>query len=404
MTYEIYEEFLEDVKKKLNRIAKKCRKHGNDFVYNEIGTIVKEVKDDFGRKRFYKFVVVEVCGTAKIDDWEFIATIEIHENGNIIRSYNTEIEIPERFKTTGNLCEHCNSKRFRNNLYIVHNIKTDEWKQVGKTCLNLYTNGLNAEYVTAYMDGITELEERNGHFGIHGEAMFDIKEIIKYATVFVDKIGYFNSNADLPTKTLVGSMMLGENFGSALKHVNRMLYDYNVTFCTEDFSKKSTDDKVEKIIEYYNSIDDDSLFMHNVKSMIADGCCRIKNIGYLSYLPAGYNRFIEKQKERESIKEVDGHFGNIGERFKNLKVRYIRTLASFETAWGYSYFCKIVTEDDRVFYWSGKGVEEQMRIDGEWVDCVPNTISFTIKEHGEYNGTPQTKVTRCNIKYKKARD
>ena len=44
------EYFFEDVEKKLKRIGRKCEKHGNSFVYNVIGTEIKEVIDKETRK------------------------------------------------------------------------------------------------------------------------------------------------------------------------------------------------------------------------------------------------------------------------------------------------------------------------------------------------------------------
>jgi hypothetical protein len=153
MQYNIYEDYFVDIEKKLKRIGKKCEKHGNPFVFNVVGTEIKEVVDkETKEKRYYKFIVVEVEGTAKINDYECVAVLENHEFGNVIRRINTEIEIPERFLNTDNYCEHCNSKRPRKELYIIHNVKTDEFKQVGSSCLMLYTNGLNAEYVASYIN------------------------------------------------------------------------------------------------------------------------------------------------------------------------------------------------------------------------------------------------------------
>ena len=37
MMYAIYEDFYPDVEKKLNHIAKKCMRHGNDFVFEVKG-------------------------------------------------------------------------------------------------------------------------------------------------------------------------------------------------------------------------------------------------------------------------------------------------------------------------------------------------------------------------------
>lgn len=164
MMYAIYEDFYPDVEKKLKRVAKKCIKHGNDFTFEVKGEEIREEYDkELDWKKYYKFILVEVDGTAKIDNWECIAVLENHDAGNIIRRINTEIDIPKRFKHTENVCEHCNTRRQRNNLYVIHNIETDEWKQVGGSCLKLYTGGLSMEYVAAYMDGITELEQRTVH-------------------------------------------------------------------------------------------------------------------------------------------------------------------------------------------------------------------------------------------------
>lgn len=127
MQYKICESFIDEIEKKLNRIKKKCDKYGNPFKFEIVGSEIENVKDDYGNFHPYKFFIVEVEGTAKIDDWECIAVLEVYNEGNIIRKINTTIEIPERFKYTDNICEHCNSKRNRTNLYIIHNTKTDEF-------------------------------------------------------------------------------------------------------------------------------------------------------------------------------------------------------------------------------------------------------------------------------------
>lgn len=405
MLYNIYEEFLPDVEKKLKRIGKKCNKHGNAFTYKVVDTIIKEVEDEDGRKNHYRFCVIEVEGTAKIDDWECIAVLEIHESGNIIRKINTEMDIPERFRYTKNVCEHCNSKRFRNNLFVIHNTKTDEWKQVGKTCLKLYTDGLNAEYVAAYMDGITELEEHNMYVGVHGKPMYDIHEVLGYATEIIDKVGYFNSESNLPTKSLVASMLFGRtDLSSRIRELNRMINEYHIVFGNGDFFKESTDERVEEIIKYYLEQEDNTEFMHNIHVMLTEGYVTSKSIGYLCYLPEGYSRYIQRkiEKGKQLAEENSFHYGEVGKRYKNLEVRYIKVLASYETMYGINYFCKIVLNDGSVLYWSGSGVSSEMYNSetNRFVPCIPDRISFTVKEHGEYKGVPQTKVTRCKITYK----
>lgn len=408
MVYRIYEEFLSDVEKKLKRIAKKCKKSGNDFHYEITGEEIKSVKNESGEENYYKFILVDVEGTAKIDDWEFIATLEVYNSGNIIRRFNTDIEIPERFETTENICEHCGSKRFRNNLYIIHNTKTDEWKQVGSSCLILYTSGLNAEYVTSYMDGITELEEYDGFIGSSGKPMFSVEEIIGYATEIIDKIGYYNSESDIPTKALVGCMLYRTD--SSIKELNTMLRNHRIEFNSNDFDKDSTSDRVQKIIDYYKNQESNSEFVHNIHVMLNEGYVTYKSIGYLCYLPEGYNRYMEHEtaKQKQLAEEINEHYGIVGKRYNDMSVRYIKTLSCFDNGYGgCSYLCKVVLEDGHVLMWIGNGFNSSMEIKDEsghykWVDCIPDKISFTIKDHSEYKGQKQTKITRCRIKYKRA--
>jgi hypothetical protein len=391
MIYAIYEEFYADVEKKLNRIAKKCKKHGNDFTFEIKGEEIREkFNTELNRTECYKFILVNVDGTAKIDNWECIAVLENHEVGNIIRRINTEINIPQRFKHTENFCEHCNSKRQRNNLYVIHNTETDEWKQVGGSCLKLYTGGLNMEYVTAYMDGITELEEFDGIVG-HGKAYYHINEILSYAVEVIEKAGYFNAQSNIPTKYIVSTLM-HNTLEKSIEIINKdfanaridMRFDYN------DFHKKGTAITIEKIISHYKNVEDSGEFIHNVKVMLNEEYVLAKNFGFLCYLPQGYANHIQREiKKAERIKTE--YFGEVGKRYKDKVIQNITLITSWESQWGYTYVYKIILEDNSVLTWKTSN--------GIYLDRNEefDKISFTVKEHKEYKGEKQTEITRCNV-------
>ena len=317
MMYAIYEDFYPDVEKKLNRVAKKCKKHGNDFTFEVKGEEIREkYNDETRRTEYYRFILVDVDGTAKIDNWECIAVLEIHDAGNIIRRINTEIGIPEKFKNTDNVCEHCNSKRQRNNLYVIHNTETDEWKQVGGNCLKLYTNGLSLEYVAAYMDGITELEEFDGIVG-HGKVYYNVSEILSYAVEVIAKTGYFNAQSAIPTKYIV-SMLMCNTLGKSIEIINEEFANarIDIRFDYNDFNKKDTSTTVEKIVSYYKNVDDESEFVHNVKVILNEEYVLAKNFGFLCYLPEGYAKYIQKEVERAKKIETK-YFGEVGKRYKD---------------------------------------------------------------------------------------
>lgn len=140
MKYAIYEGNIDRLEKKLKRISNKCKAYGCDFHYEQTGEEFRELKDEKGNKYTARFVLVEAEGTAIINDWEFIAELEHTENGNIITGV-AGVEVPERYYTSKPMCEHCNSKRFRKNTYIVRNKQTGEFNgntalPVGDYCWN----------------------------------------------------------------------------------------------------------------------------------------------------------------------------------------------------------------------------------------------------------------------------
>lgn len=391
MLYAIYEDFYSDVEKKLNRVAKKCMKHGNPFTFEVMG---EEIREKYNKElditEHYKFILVEVNGTAKIDNWECVAVLEIHEVGNIIRRINTEIDIPTRFKNTENICEHCNSKRQRNNLYVIHNTETDEWKQVGGNCLKLYTGGLSLEYVAAFMDGITELEEFDGIVG-HGKAYYNVEEIISYAYEVINKTGYFNAQAVLPTKFIVSNLM-HNTLNKAIEFINQefMRLKFDVRICEHDFHREDTKNVVEQIIDYYMNLEDNSEFVHNIKVMLDEKYVLAKNFGFLCYLPEGYARHIQKEVEKAKRIETE-YFGEVGKRYKDKVIRDVTLVTSWETQWGYTGVYKIILEDGSVLTWK---TNKALYLDrNEEFD----KISFTVKEHKEYKGEKQTEVTRCKV-------
>lgn len=399
MLYYIYENYFTDVEKKLKRIGKKCAKHGNPFVFNVVGTEIKKVIDkETQEERHYKFVIIEVEGTAKINDYECVAVLENHEFGNVIRRINTEIEIPERFLSTDNVCEHCNSKRQRKELYIIHNINTDEFKQVGSSCLMLYTNGLNAEYVASYIDGVTELEEFNGYVGGGVNYYIPVDEVIEYAIEVIDKTGYFNSNSNLPTKYLVGEMVSGRgSFEEKIENVNKTLKENRLatSFNKADFHKDNTKEMAKKIIEHYLNTEDKGEFINNVQVILKDGYVEWHNLGYLCYLPEGYLKYIQKEMEKEKQIKVDEkskHFGDIGKRYKDINVYSMEMLTCYDTQYGCMYIYKIVLDSSDILIWKTSN----------WVDDynTVKSITFTVKEHSEFRGVQQTEVTRCKLNIK----
>lgn len=198
MTYKIFEGNLERLEKKLTKISNKCTKYGCDFHYQQVGEVFEEVKDEKGETHVARFVLIEAEGTAKVNDWQFIATVEHTEKGNIIEGYSG-IEVPERYYSGKPVCEHCNSNRYRKNTYIIRNVETGEFKQVGKSCLKDFTQGLSAEMVAQYISGFQELiEGETPSGGCWFPRYINKNEFLAYAAETIRCFGYVKRNYDVP--------------------------------------------------------------------------------------------------------------------------------------------------------------------------------------------------------------
>lgn len=390
MQYAIHENFYPGVEKKLNRIARKCERLGNSFTYEVKGAEIRK-----HHNVAHKFVIIDVEGIAKVEGWEFIATLDIHPNGNIIRRYNTDVELPERFMTSDNKCDHCHTKRPRNNLYVIRNTDTGEFKQVGASCLNVYTNGLSLEYVAAWIDGITELEQSNGVFSEGGKRYYSIRDVIGYACIAIDKMGYIKANDyGISTKDIVITMLRRDTYADTLVKridiLNKELKNnrYDVRFSAEDFSKDFSSE-IDSIIEYYDSCDDGGEFIHNIKIMIDEEFIPWNYLGYVCYLPQGYAKHMKREAEKAERKKLSHiHFGEVGKRYKNIAIKSFSRVASYETAYGTMNVYNIVIDNDVVLTWKTC----------KYIDRDASTIDFTVKAHSEYKGCLQTEVTRCNVK------
>lgn len=401
MQYSICKDFYPTVEKKINRIAKKAAKYGNPFTFKVVDEVVKEMTNESGYTGYYPFVIIELDGEAKIGDYECVAVLEMHDTGNIIRRINTQIELPERFQNSENICEHCNTKRNRKNLYVVHNSQTGEFKQVGSDCLLLYTCGLHPNCVASFYDCIIELEKYDDMLsGGYTTPLYPVEEVIGFACEIINKMGYFNTNSDVPTSRLVTALFTPyHSFSENVDKVNDILKNnklYQAVFWDGDFHKEETEDTVKAIIQYYSELESTkaSEFVHNVQILLHDKYVNESHFGYLCYLPEGYNRHLKEEEQKAKQRKVDEKsefFGDVGDRYKSQNICDIRILTGWDTIYGTTYLYKIVLETGNILIWKSSSWHSKEELD------KVHRIDFTVKGHDEYKGVKQTTVTRCKF-------
>lgn len=408
--YSVWEGHMDDLMKKVNKIQNKCRKFGCNFHFAQVGEEIKEVPDYTtlnpvtGKPiiRNCKFIIVEAEGTAVINGWEFVASVEHTEKGNIFSKALIDVEIPERYRCSDPFCEHCNSNRMRKNTCIVRNTETGEFKQVGNSCLKDFTFGMSASfavYLASIKDIFKEAEEQAiGSSCGWGQRYFDTKEVLQFTAETIRHFGFSRS----------------DNHGDSTKE--RMIdffnvYNGNTRWIPEDEIRRITNQMkavgfnpdseeavkmTEDALNWINSQEATNDYMHNLKTVCSLDYTTYHRFGLLVSLFPTFDRELEIQAKRKAEMEagkVSDYVGQVGDRV-DVQIASVKCITSWESCFnGYSttttYVWKITDVNGNIFTWKTS----------KWMDeeNPPASMKGTVKEHKMFREVKQTELTRCKV-------
>lgn len=395
-TYAIHEDNLDRLKKRIQTIQNKCIKYGSSFHFAEVGEEFRTHTNALGDDIQIRYVLIEAEGQVVHNDWEFIAVVEHKEAGNVIRQFNHEIEVPEKYYYTDPICEHCNTKRRRKDTYLIHNTCTDEWKQVGKSCLTEFTNGMDAEEVAKYIslfDCIIQGEAFSG-YGRY-EEYYPVEEILCYAIETVKHFGYQRSSEyeDRPTRSRCMDYF-SINHGSTRWMGKNMIDKLNEEMDSVHFEPDCEANKqtASDAIDWVKSQDDSSSYVHNLKVICASSHCASRDLGILISLAQTYRKHIASEEAKEQKKSAHAQetkrssfVGSVGDRI-TFDAADVVCICARDSIYGVTFMYKFHDNDGNVLMWStGTSLD---------TDCK-YTVTGTIKNHEEFNGVKQTWLTRC---------
>jgi hypothetical protein len=369
---------IENLTKKINSIKNK----GADIVFEVGNEVVREYTPAHGPKMGIKCLEVEIEGEYKINDWTFVGTIEHGSSGNIIRSFDTSLErkIPSKYRTIGQECEHCHKIRDRKDTYLVYNDKTNEFKQVGKTCLMNYTNGLNAEFcarlvdVFAYIFKLEHPEEEKFNDElmsafIRGQ---NANRYIETESIKPIIFGYVKKNGYIPKETI--SELIKIIFGAVANS-----------------TKEASTEEISKMNEWAKNIDaSKGGYMWNAKVAWTKEYSEYRDIALLASFVNVYLKDIADRAANNNE-----YVGNIGDKItitdiKNIKSLYVKDNSRYSYYAESSTVWQIIDGDGHTYIWTtSSNLSDDTRVAKE--------IVATVKEHKDYKGTKQTVITRGKV-------
>lgn len=370
---------------KLTKRIKHIQNKGADITFNIEKEVIKEHKLSSGAMIAIKCTEVEVEGQYKINDWSFVGTIEHSSSGNIVRSINTSLEgkIPEKYRTVGQECEHCHQIRDRKDTYLIYNEKTQEFKQVGRTCLKGYTGGLDAERCARFADIFSylfELENPDEYGDINGF----LGGAVELSTESIKKtvIGYVKSYGYIPKES---AHELAQHLFNAKKD-DRVIKD-------------ATDAEVVEMNTWVDTVNTSSDYMWNAKTAWKKSTAEYRDIALLASFVTVYlkTKGEEIKRVQTNSKKSTEYVGNVGDRITVKDIKSIRILYTKDGS-RYAYnapdvdVIEIIDEQGHIFIWSTANY-----LLDDFEKSRLKEIVATVKEHKEYKGLKQTVITRGKV-------
>ena len=400
--FRIYEGNMNRLEKKLTRIRNKCNKYGCDFTYKKIGEEYTTIENKLGEKEVIKQIVIHVNGKAIVNDWEFVATLEHTSDGNIINGYAEDVEVPERYYDAEPVCEHCKTNRRRKDTYIIRNINTNEFKQVGRSCLKDFTHGFDAAGVAAYMSMFSELIEGEAPYeGSHHETYYNLKRYLMHCKEWCNKFGYRKSQEPDATYDMAWLSMMVEENRKPYMWSDKEVYAWRKKLADMNYNYKKNEQFVDDALVWVRTQEKDNNYMNNLKVVCSSDYVNAKHLGLACSLMTAYDKELayqaelriraERRKREMELEQKSDYIGEIGERI-SVDVADARLLTSWETQWGYTYMYKFKDKEGNVFIWKAS----------KWIgndedEIIVKTLKGTVKQHSEFKDVKQTVLTRCKV-------
>jgi hypothetical protein len=160
MEFYISPETRPNVERKLRAMFKHLDEQPT-ISFGPVEKIVKETIYDYGyegheRNRTKVSAIKVEIENIVTSYWVLVATVDYKHNRMLMCDRRYFKDIPEQYGLKYTKCDHCGSEHSRRiESHILYNEDTDEWMQVGSTCINKMVNG--GKYINGLMMKLYEV-------------------------------------------------------------------------------------------------------------------------------------------------------------------------------------------------------------------------------------------------------
>lgn len=408
--YHIPEGNLSRLRSEIAKLNRRAVKLGVDIIdIRETGNVESvENKDEVTGlvTSVTRIIEIELTGaTPKFAGWTLAATLEHTPEGNIIRTVPGIPVSLMAFKDCKPACEHCNLARNRKDTYLVTH-DDGAVKQVGHDCIRDFLGHKCPQHLADMAEllfsagelcGASEGGEGNG--GLGDKAIF-ARTFMAYCARAIRQYGYVSRKAmeeaemsgrggNPSTKNTVLVWMFPPKETAPRRRIAERDCLPGETWPVPDSADEGLVDIArEHIVNKLSAKCDLNEFENNILICAKLEALEIRTCGIAAYVVEYYRRDVEQAAERtrKLANTNNTHFGEIGKRYKGVSLTYVGC-SSFDSAYGVCYIHRFDNEAGQRLVWktgTGLGLSDGTKV----------TATFTVKEHGEYKGYTQTKISR----------
>jgi hypothetical protein len=388
--------------KKFNKRAKKLNVNPLKISFDNEQMFPMSIdvgKDSFGHPISKEIQVKHIDATVDyeipiIEGWELISNFDANQDsdGNIVVFTSTvpNKELPEKFMEKSEIhCDHCGHIRFRKKSFLLRNVESNEYKEVGSTCIKDFFGWNPKGFLFAatwnYPGMFSfDMPKDLDSFRSYGyDTGVDFDKFMTMTSAVIRKHGWV-SRALAKQKDLV----------STACEVGHQLFEK-----PKEKHKISPDDNDKKIaaatIAWFTELDaGNNDYFHNCKKVVKLSFVPFKMEGVAASMIQTYNRETFRGEEKVRLKaenKESDFFGKLNDRIKGLVVKVVYK-QHIESDFGISTLYIFVNEETgnkfKTFY-SGSKWELGKN------DMV--VITGTIKKHDEYKGEKSTMLNRVVV-------
>ncbi len=359
-----------------------------------------------------RFVAVAISGASpKLPGYELIAVIrhlraDNAEDAHIVSAVG-EHHVPEKYRHTGPVCEHCHVNRQRNDTFLVQH---DDARivQVGRSCLRDYLGHRSIERITALaelmVDALEALDEYEGDWdldfdffgGEHKARDWSLVTYLAYVSSVIEHYGWCSranaqAHGDVESTSEIAWTWMCENYVARRAYTGHHALDLKYPEpTTRDYDRANAarawasalHDRGDELSDYEHNV--------NVVARVARVDRKTRGIG-ASILPV-YDRHVAKEADRAKSQ----WFGNVkreGDKKYKRETYELSVIATItvglNSRFGSSILHIMRDANGNKAVWTTRATALSVG--------ATYRLKVTIEKHDEYKGEKQTVLTRCEV-------